>query len=172
MLCLVLLVECSAFRRSVRLAYYPMSESGQNSTNSTECGVTEAHSLWGMVIVVAIVLLCAIIAFVVERFSFHFIPESCVFMIIGMIVGSLVRFSAEAKSITSFDGEAFFVFLLPPIILDNGYSMQKVRVLCFSFSQSAETFLSTYRGNYYFRFPGNHHLWYHHWRCAVLSWDQ
>ena len=94
-------------------------------TNSTGSAVhTSGH--WPQVIIVSLVLVCAVIAFTIERFALVWIPESCVFLTIGIIVGVILRQSSVSSSWANFDPTIFFIVLLPPIVLDNGYSMRKV----------------------------------------------
>jgi hypothetical protein len=52
------------------------------------------------------------------------LPESCLLIILGVVVGSLFYASkiAEQKSYV-LDSNVFFLFLLPPIILEAGYFM-------------------------------------------------
>jgi len=48
------------------------------------------------------------------------------FWLVGIIVNALVRLSPVTSDITNFNVQSFFNILLPPIVLDNGYSMRKV----------------------------------------------
>ena len=51
-------------------------------------------------------------------------PESCLLIILGLVVGFLLYFTklAEQKAYV-LNSETFFLFLLPPIILEAGYFM-------------------------------------------------
>ncbi|XP_017340653.1 sodium/hydrogen exchanger 1b [Ictalurus punctatus] len=60
------------------------------------------------------------------KLGFHIIPvfsrfvtESCVLMIVGLMVGVLIKLLGETLPVL--DTELFFLCLLPPIILDAGY---------------------------------------------------
>ncbi|KAK3558576.1 hypothetical protein QTP86_021649 [Hemibagrus guttatus] len=55
---------------------------------------------------------------VIPGFS-RFVPESCVLIMVGLIVGVLIKLLDETLPVL--DTELFFLCLLPPIILDAGY---------------------------------------------------
>lgn len=64
--------------------------------------------------------------FVVSSLGFHVIPtissivpESCLLIVVGLLVGGLIKAVGEDPPILKSD--IFFLFLLPPIILDAGY---------------------------------------------------
>lgn len=47
------------------------------------------------------------------------VPESCLLIVVGLLVGGLIKAVGEKPPILKSD--IFFLFLLPPIILDAGY---------------------------------------------------
>ncbi|XP_041351203.1 Na(+)/H(+) exchanger protein 7-like [Gigantopelta aegis] len=52
------------------------------------------------------------------------VPESCMLIILGTIFGAIIHFSGEADHLPLFfEPHAFFLFLLPPIILEAAYSL-------------------------------------------------
>ena len=56
----------------------------------------------------------------------HLFPESCVLIVIGVVVGAVVKYGiAETHHhhFPTFTSELFFHFLLPPIILDASYAI-------------------------------------------------
>lgn len=91
-----------------------------------------APSRWPEVIVAALILVCSLLAFVIERHAVIWLPESVGFLTVGIVIGVLLRLSVETQQLTVFDPNIFFLVLLPPIILDNGYSMRKARELSYT----------------------------------------
>jgi hypothetical protein len=59
-------------------------------------------------------------------------PESCLLIILGLVVGALLYATklAEQKAYV-LNSDTFFLFLLPPIILEAGYFMPNRYVFCF-----------------------------------------
>lgn len=49
----------------------------------------------------------------------NIVPESCLLIVVGLLVGGLIKGVGEKPPILKSD--IFFLFLLPPIILDAGY---------------------------------------------------
>lgn len=127
-LCLLVALEGNAIRVGKKISTSVFILSETNTTSNSTCATQAESSDWGLVIVISIVLICLVIAFAIERFSFALLPESCVFLLVGIIVGALVRLSPITSDITNFNAQSFFNVLLPPIVLDNGYSMRKVSV--------------------------------------------
>ena len=58
----------------------------------------------------------------VERFA-KFCPESCVLIIFGLIAGLVLKEMTGDDMLISFDSTTFFLYLLPPIVLDAGWCM-------------------------------------------------
>nr|XP_045615882.1 sodium/hydrogen exchanger 3-like isoform X2 [Procambarus clarkii] len=52
----------------------------------------------------------------------HVFPESCMLIVLGVIIG-LLLFYTQAASVSPLTADVFFLYLLPPIILDAGYFM-------------------------------------------------
>lgn len=50
------------------------------------------------------------------------IPESCLLIAIGLIVGAIMH-SVKEEPPAVLSSNVFFLYMLPPIILDNGYFM-------------------------------------------------
>lgn len=49
-------------------------------------------------------------------------PESCLLIVVGVVVG-LLLFQASAVHVSPLTPDTFFLYMLPPIILDAGYFM-------------------------------------------------
>ncbi|KAJ8273409.1 hypothetical protein GJAV_G00101300 [Gymnothorax javanicus] len=47
------------------------------------------------------------------------VPESCLLIVVGLLVGGLIK--ASGQGLPVLDSNLFFLYLLPPIILDAGY---------------------------------------------------
>ncbi|ETE62882.1 Sodium/hydrogen exchanger 2, partial [Ophiophagus hannah] len=50
------------------------------------------------------------------------VPESCLLIVVGLIMGGII-FGLNDKSPPVMDSDIFFLYLLPPIVLDAGYFM-------------------------------------------------
>ncbi|XP_067419648.1 sodium/hydrogen exchanger 2 [Emydura macquarii macquarii] len=50
------------------------------------------------------------------------VPESCLLILVGLLLGGIIS-GAEEKSPPAMKSDVFFLYLLPPIVLDAGYFM-------------------------------------------------
>ncbi|XP_013416033.1 sodium/hydrogen exchanger 3 isoform X2 [Lingula anatina] len=50
-------------------------------------------------------------------------PESCLLIVLGVIIGVILYLSNASKEAYTLNAETFFLFLLPPIVLEAGYFM-------------------------------------------------
>ncbi|GAM28659.1 hypothetical protein SAMD00019534_118350, partial [Acytostelium subglobosum LB1] len=74
-------------------------------------------------------MLCGAVFIVYILVSLHipFIPESVAIVVYGIIIGIIARFtnSAMAERVTTFNPDLFFLFILPTIIFETGFSLPK-----------------------------------------------
>ncbi len=53
----------------------------------------------------------------------HIFPESCLLIVVGIVIGFLLFWTSEHQPPSTLTPDVFFLFMLPPIILDAGYFM-------------------------------------------------
>ena len=53
----------------------------------------------------------------------HVFPESCLLIVVGIVIGFLLFWTSSHDPPTTLTPDIFFLFMLPPIILDAGYFM-------------------------------------------------
>lgn len=94
----------------------PLSEEGAETT----LGI--ALSIFTLQLV-----LCVFATYMLVQSRFLFLPSCIAYVLLGVMVGSIVRLSgsANALGLSLPNQEQFFTFILPPIILEAGYSLNK-----------------------------------------------
>lgn len=72
-------------------------------------------------------VLCVFATYFLVQNQFLFLPSCIAYVLLGVLVGSIVRISgsANALGLSLPNQEQFFTFILPPIILEAGYSLNK-----------------------------------------------
>lgn len=71
--------------------------------------------------------LCVFATYLLTQSRFLFLPSCIAYVLLGVLVGSIVRVSgsANALGLSLPNQEQFFTFIIPPIILEAGYSLNK-----------------------------------------------
>ena len=94
------------------------SESGSNMSEQADAGSALALA--------TLMMLCALLAYYLERSKTVWLTESGAAMVLGIVCGGIWKLADSATaSKMSFDDSNFFIILLPPIILEAGFSMKK-----------------------------------------------
>eukprot|EP00736_Rhodelphis_marinus_P011357 Rmarinus@m.9344 len=117
-------------------------------------GDSEPEEQWviasGLVLLIALLYASLLIGYLLRRLSINRVHEAAVALVLGIIVSAIVRLgngNIQLQHELMFDKDVFSLFLLPPIIFEASYNMQRgpffrnLDSICiFAF---AGTFLST-----------------------------
>eukprot|EP01028_Stygiella_incarcerata_P013430 TRINITY_DN82303_c0_g1_i1.p1 TRINITY_DN82303_c0_g1~~TRINITY_DN82303_c0_g1_i1.p1 ORF type:complete len:659 (+),score=180.15 TRINITY_DN82303_c0_g1_i1:97-1977(+) len=107
------------------------SESSSSETSGNPlCEADEADEAKDMLILFIIVFVSIVIGYILLKTHFHYLPESCATIIVGIIVGLVFRLLGHhLTDVVRMNAEFFFVFLLPAIIFEAGYSLDRADFL-------------------------------------------
>jgi len=103
------------------------------------------------VLLVVLLMLCTLAGYLLQEKRIGYLPESGASMLIGMIVGGIIRavITNEAEmELIKFNPLIFFFVLLPPIIFEAGFTLKKKRffnnIVAISLYAVVGTFISTF----------------------------
>ncbi|KAJ1961315.1 monovalent cation:H+ antiporter, CPA1 (nhx1) [Dispira parvispora] len=87
----------------------------------------ELYSSWALFLLVSLTICSLLLSYFLQRRRIQVIHESVVSMVAGMAVGLIIRVANlyHIRDMVTFDHTYFFNLLLPPIILNCGYSLNK-----------------------------------------------
>ncbi|KAJ2676016.1 monovalent cation:H+ antiporter, CPA1 (nhx1) [Coemansia spiralis] len=90
----------------------------------------ERVSSQALLILVSLLIAALLTSYYLQRWKIRTVHETVLSIFAGMAVGLVLRFSTGSyiKRIVTFDHTVFFNMLLPPIILNCGYNLQKTSV--------------------------------------------
>lgn len=100
-----------------------------------ECRVEEGEheeeaQSFRVLLLLAILITCLLTAFSLRQAGSVYLHESGASILLGMAVGAVIwiaaQFNLTLQEVVEFEPSFFLLFLLPPIIFESGYNMNKV----------------------------------------------
>ena len=108
----------------------------------------------GFIILVVIALCCTILLYLYHKYqSLHIFPEAAAAIIFGILIGLFVKYYYKSNNlmrILEFEPHTFFLFLLPTILFQAGFSM-KAKIFFKNFiTISAYAIIATFIASFVF----------------------
>ncbi|KAF2070082.1 hypothetical protein CYY_008591 [Polysphondylium violaceum] len=96
--------------------------------SSLGCG-SDASRL--ILLFIIVLFFSVMVVYFISSLNIHYLPDSVCLVIYGVIVGVIGRLSHSQliEHVSSFDPDKFFLFLLPIIIFETGFSLPKTHFL-------------------------------------------
>ena len=85
----------------------------------------EERESWGLLIILSFLFVSIWTTYFLLSKHLHYLPESIAVILIGAVIGLVLRLSSSSNELVAFEPDVFFLYLLPAIILEAGYSLRK-----------------------------------------------
>lgn len=104
----------------------PNGESGHESSAEIKVAKFDFEYVSGPLTIIVWILIASL-----AKLGFHLshkissvIPESCLVIVLGVVIGGLMEAMGISDIVPTFSSRTFFLFMLPPIVLEAGYFLQ------------------------------------------------
>ncbi|KAJ1972082.1 monovalent cation:H+ antiporter, CPA1 (nhx1) [Dimargaris xerosporica] len=106
----------------------------------------ELYSSWALALLLSLTSCSLLLSYVLQRRRIQVIHESVVSIVAGMLVGLVLRAANlhYVREMVTFDHTYFFNMLLPPVILNCGYALNKNDFIRHAVPISAFAFVGTF----------------------------
>ncbi|CAD5208573.1 unnamed protein product [Bursaphelenchus xylophilus] len=116
----------------VAMQLHNLSESLTNETSKVpiieEAATQSEEKKDGLAIffILFVIVLATLLVHVIIVTEFHYMPESLAIVLLGAAIGFLLSYSKwDWREVETFNPNFFFLVLLPPIIFESGYNLNK-----------------------------------------------
>jgi solute carrier family 9 (sodium/hydrogen exchanger), member 8 len=119
---------------------------GESLTSEGDEELSESRLSLSLLLLTALLILCFLTAYALRQSKLTVLHETGSSILLGILIGLLIRLFSDAdklKAMVQFDPEMFFLFLLPPIIFESGYSMKRRHFFMNFFAIVCYAFLGT-----------------------------